>query len=58
MSPHRFELYRGIIHCYLALQRSREAANIAANALHHLGQTPRILTVSCLKICDKFYVID
>jgi anaphase-promoting complex subunit 7 len=45
LSPHRYELYRGIIHCYLALQRTREAVNIAANALHHLGQTPRILTL-------------
>ena len=52
VSPHRYELYAGVIHCYLALQRSREAANVATNALHHLGHTPRILTV-ILTLSDR-----
>lgn len=58
-APHRFEIYRGIVHCYLALQRSREAINIAANSLHHIGNTPRTFTVtylyffiSCIRVRD------
>ncbi|KAI9565221.1 hypothetical protein GHT06_009003 [Daphnia sinensis] len=45
IAPHRFEIYRGIVHCYLALQRSREAMNIAASSLHHIGHTPRTFTL-------------
>lgn len=44
-APHRFELYRGIVSCYLALQRSREAINMAASSLHHIGNSPRTFTL-------------
>ena len=44
-APHRFEIYRGIVHCYLALQRTREAMNMAASALRDIGHTPRTFTV-------------
>ena len=48
-APHRFELYRGIVSCYLALQRSREAINMAASSLHHIGNCPRTFTVNHIK---------
>jgi len=44
-APHRFEIYRGIVHCYLALQRTREAMNMAASALRDIGHTPRTFTL-------------
>jgi len=46
IAPHRFEIYKGIVHCYLALQRTREAINIAASSLHQIGHTPRTFTVT------------
>lgn len=45
-APHRFEMYRGLVQCYIALQRSREALTIAGNSLHHIGHTPRTFTVN------------
>jgi len=44
-APHRFEIYRGIVHCYLALQRTREATTIAASCLHDIGNSPRTFTL-------------
>lgn len=39
-------MFQGLVDCYLAMHRSREAVTIASNACKLLGQTPRALTVS------------
>lgn len=36
---------QGLVDCYLAMHRSREAVTIASNACKLMGQTPRALTV-------------
>lgn len=45
IAPHRFEPHKGLVDCYLAMHRSREAVTIASNACKLLGQTPRALTL-------------
>lgn len=45
IAPHRFEPHKGLVDCYLAMHRSREAVTIATNACKLLGQTPRALTL-------------
>ena len=45
VSPHRYEPHRGLVDCYIAMHRLREALTIASNACKQLGQNPRALTV-------------
>lgn len=46
ISPHRYEPHKGLVDCYIAMHRLREALTIASNACKQLGQTARALTVS------------
>jgi len=46
LNPYRFEPHKGIVDCYINMQRCRDAFTIASNATKKLGQTPRVLTVS------------
>lgn len=43
-------IQQGLVDCYLAMHRSREAVTIASNACKLLGQTPRALTVSIFQV--------
>lgn len=45
VSPHRYEPHRGLVDCYIAMHRLREALTIASNACKQLGQNPRALTL-------------
>lgn len=47
---HRYEPHKGLVDCFVAMHRFREALTIACSAVKQLGQTPRSLTVSFL-IC-------
>ena len=46
ISTHRFEPHKGIVDCYNARLRSRDALTVATAASKKLGCTPRVLTVS------------
>ncbi|KAK3084436.1 hypothetical protein FSP39_013538 [Pinctada imbricata] len=45
MAPHRYEAYTGLIHCYLAAKRNREALSWAGKAIKTLGSSARTLTL-------------
>ncbi|XP_067010812.1 anaphase-promoting complex subunit 7 [Anabrus simplex] len=45
VSPHRYEPHLGLVDCYVAMHRLREALTIASNACKQLGQSPRALTL-------------
>lgn len=45
IAPYRYEPHKGLVDCYLALHRTREAIAIASNACKQLGQTARALTL-------------
>lgn len=47
---HRYEPHKGLVDCYVAMLRFREALTIACSAVKQLGQTPRSLTVSYASI--------
>ncbi|KAE8741890.1 hypothetical protein FOCC_FOCC012542 [Frankliniella occidentalis] len=42
---HRYEPHKGLVDCYIAMHRFREALTIACTAVKQLGQTPRSLTL-------------
>lgn len=42
---HRYEPHKGLVDCYVAMLRFREALTIACSAVKQLGQTPRSLTL-------------
>lgn len=43
--PERFEPYRGIVDCYMATARGREAVALAIGALKSVGHSPRVYNV-------------
>ncbi|XP_067123755.1 anaphase-promoting complex subunit 7 isoform X1 [Centruroides vittatus] len=45
IAPFRYETHKGLVDCYMALHRTREAIAFASNACKQLGQTPRSLTL-------------
>ncbi|XP_039290705.1 anaphase-promoting complex subunit 7 isoform X4 [Nilaparvata lugens] len=45
MAPHRFEPHKGLVDCYMATQRIREASTIASNTCKQLNNAPRALTL-------------
>nr|XP_018904104.1 PREDICTED: anaphase-promoting complex subunit 7 [Bemisia tabaci] len=45
VAPYRHEPHKGLIDCYIAMHRIREAVTIASNACKQLGQTPRALVL-------------
>ncbi|XP_035206985.1 anaphase-promoting complex subunit 7-like [Stegodyphus dumicola] len=45
IAPYRYEAHKGLVECYLALHRTREAIAIASSACKQLGQTARALTL-------------
>lgn len=45
LAPHRYEAYTGLIQCYMALYRHREALTWAGKAIKTLGTTARTLTL-------------
>lgn len=46
ISHWRFEIYKGLVNCYLAQNRLRDAQTVAAHAVRIAGSTPRSLVVS------------
>ena len=49
LSPYRFEAHEGLVNCYLAMHRLREAQTVASGLCKQLGQTARTLTVVEIK---------
>ncbi|GFU10345.1 anaphase-promoting complex subunit 7 [Nephila pilipes] len=45
ISQYRYEAHKGLVDCYLAMHRTREAIAIASTACKQLGQTARGLTL-------------
>ncbi|MCL4128632.1 UNVERIFIED_CONTAM: hypothetical protein GTU68_007736 [Idotea baltica] len=45
IAPHRFEPHKGLVDCYIAMHRFRDAASFASSTCKLLGQTPRALTL-------------
>lgn len=45
LSPYRYEAYEGLVNCYIAMHRLREALTVASGVCKQLGQNPRTLTV-------------
>lgn len=45
LAPYRFEAHKGLIDCYMASHRPREAINLAGKAVRHLGNNARSLTL-------------
>jgi len=50
-TPYRFEPHKGIVDCYITMQRHRDALAIATAASKKLGQTPRTLTMCAAAMC-------
>lgn len=46
VAPYRYEPHQGLVDCYIATHRLREASTIATNACKQLNNAPRALTVS------------
>lgn len=45
VAPYRYEPHRGLVDCYVAMHRLREAVTIASNACKQLNNAPRALTL-------------
>lgn len=45
LAPHRFEAYLGMINCYMASKRTRDALTCAGKAIKTLGSSSRTLTL-------------
>lgn len=45
IAPYRYESHKGLVDCYLALHRTREAIEIANEACRQLGHNARALTL-------------
>ncbi|KAK6641543.1 hypothetical protein RUM44_013255 [Polyplax serrata] len=45
LSPYRYEAYEGLVNCYIAMHRLREALTVASGVCKQLGQNPRTLTL-------------
>lgn len=45
LAPHRYEAYLGLINCYMACHRTREALSWAGKAIKILGNNARTLTL-------------
>ncbi|GAB1607142.1 anaphase-promoting complex subunit 7-like [Argonauta hians] len=45
LAPYRFEAHKGLIDCYMASHRPREAINLAGKAVRQLGNNARSLTL-------------
>lgn len=45
IAPYRYEAHKGMIDCYLAMHRTREAIELANSACKQLGSTARALTL-------------
>lgn len=53
LSPYRYEAYEGLVNCYIAMHRLREALTVASGVCKQLGQNPRTLTVSKIIFMPK-----
>ena len=45
VAPHRYEVHKGLVDCYLGLSRQREAVNFATGCCKNLANSPRALTL-------------
>lgn len=45
LAPHRYEAHEGLVNCYIAMHRLRDALTIASGVCKQLGHNPRTLTV-------------
>jgi hypothetical protein len=58
VAPHHYELHRGLVNCYLAQSRYREAVSVAATACQQLNNGARALTLYASVVAKDPYQVN
>lgn len=58
IAPYRYEAHKGLVDCYIALHRTRDAISFASNACKQLGQNPRALSLYAFVLAKDPLSVD